>query len=190
MSCRIIVTQYISLDGIIEDPVGMEASGLGDWTGPFSRGPEGDRLKHEELFAASALLLGRRTYEAFAAVWPQVTDDTGFAARINTLPKHVVSGTLASGTWAQTSILQGDAVRQVAALKARSDGDLLVYGSAALLHALIPAGLVDDYRLMVYPVILGRGKTLFPQGAEVRLRLRQVRPLNDGIVWMEYAAAA
>ncbi|WP_067333463.1 dihydrofolate reductase family protein [Stappia indica] len=190
MSCRIIVTQYISLDGIIEDPVGMEASGLGDWTGPFSRGPEGDRLKHEELFAASALLLGRRTYEAFAAVWPQVTDDTGFAARINTLPKHVVSGTLASGTWAQTRILQGDAVRQVAALKARCDGDLLVYGSAALLHALIPAGLVDGYRLMVYPVVLGRGKTLFPQGAEVRLRLRQVRPLNDGIVWMEYAAAA
>jgi dihydrofolate reductase len=186
MAGRIIATQYMSLDGVIEDPVGMEGSGLGDWTGPFERGPEGDRFKQEEMNASAALLLGRKTHVAFAAVWPNVTDETGFAARINTMPKHVVSATLDEPGWSGASILSGDAVAEVRALKARTDGNILVYGSAELLHALIPAGLVDGYNLMVYPVVLGRGKRLFPDGHEVRLRLAGSQPLGSGIMLLRY----
>jgi hypothetical protein len=97
MAKKIVVTEYISLDGVIEDPVGMENSGLGNWTGPFSRGPEGDRFKQKELFAADALIFGRATYEAVAAAWPHIKDESGYADRINTLPKYMASSTLKSG---------------------------------------------------------------------------------------------
>ena len=99
MAARLVVTDYVSLDGVIEDPVGMEGSGLGNWIGPFTRGPAGDKFKHEELFASDALLLGRRTYEGFAAVWPTVKDETGLAERMNTLPKFVASTTISSADW-------------------------------------------------------------------------------------------
>lgn len=94
MPRKIVVTQYVSLDGVMQDPVGMENSGLGNWTGPFRRGPEGDKFKHDELFAADALILGRTTYEAFAAVWPHVKDEAGYGDRMNTLPKYLASSTL------------------------------------------------------------------------------------------------
>src|SRR5262245_27535388 len=117
MSRKLIVTEYISLDGVIEDPVGMEGSGLGDWTGPFERGPDGDKFKIGELFDSSAVLLGRSTYDAFAAVWPHVKDDTGFAERINNIPKFVVSNSLERAQWNNTTILRGDGPEQVAMLK-------------------------------------------------------------------------
>ncbi|WP_159593454.1 dihydrofolate reductase family protein [Chelativorans xinjiangense] len=190
MPRRLIVTEYISLDGVVEDPVGMENSGLGNWTGPFNRGPEGDKFKHEELFASEALLLGRATYDAFAAVWPSVEDDTGFAERINSMPKFVVSNTLQRAEWNNTTIQSGDAVEQVRELKEQPGGDILVYGSASVVHALMPVGLVDEYRLMVYPTVLGRGKRLFPEGVSSMLRLAACQQLGSGIVLLRYETDA
>jgi dihydrofolate reductase len=182
---RLVVTQYISLDGVIEDPVGMENSGLGDWTGPFTRGPEGERLKQEELDAAGSLLLGRRTYDAFAAVWPHVTDSP-FADRINALPKHVASTALTAADWQGSSILKGDALAAIAALKQEAGRDILVYGSLKLVHGLQRAGLVDAYNLMVYPIALGAGGRLFADGARAELALAEAKTLGDGIQWLRY----
>lgn len=186
MARRIIVADYVSIDGVIEDPVGMEGSGLGNWTGPFKRGSEGDAFKHEELFASGALLLGRVTYDAFAAVWPTVTDDTGFAQRINSMPKFVASNTLRQAAWSNTTVLSGDAVEQVRTLKQKAGGDILVYGSASLVHALMPHGLVDAYNMMVYPMVLGRGTRLFPDGVAARLELVENKQLGDGIMLLRY----
>lgn len=186
MSRKLVVAQYISLDGVIEDPVGMEGSGLGDWTGPFERGPDGDAFKIGELFASDAVLLGRVTYEAFAAVWPTVTDETGFADRINTMPKYVPSRTLAKADWNNTTIWRGDVAEEVRKLKAETGGDILVYGSAALVHALVEHDLVDAFNLMVYPVVLGRGKRLFPEGAKLDLALEESKLLGSGIVLLRY----
>jgi dihydrofolate reductase len=189
MGSRLVVTEYVSLDGVIEDPVGMEGSGLGNWTGAFARGPEGDRFKHDELFASDALLLGRRTYEGFAAVWPTVKDETGLAARINTLPKFVASTTIANPRWNNSTVLSNDLSNQVRALKERFDRDILVYGSAALVHALMPARLIDEFRLMVYPTVLGRGRRLFPEGATSALTLLECTQLGSGIVLLRYQPA-
>ncbi|BCH31403.1 pyrimidine reductase [Mesorhizobium sp. L-8-10] len=186
MPRKIVVTQYMSLDGVIQDPVGMEASGLGDWTGPFERGPEGDRFKHDELFGSEALLLGRTTYDSFAAVWPAVKDETGFADRINTMPKFVVSNSLHKAEWANTTVLSGDVVAKVKELKEMPGGDVLIYGSAALVHALARQGLVDAYSLMIYPTVLGRGKRLFPDGVQSMLALEDCRRLGSGIVLLRY----
>ncbi len=184
---KLVVTQYISLDGVIEDPVGMENSGLGDWTGPFSRGPEGERLKQAELEAADGLLLGRKTYEAFAAVWPQV-EDGPFSGRINALPKHIASTTLTRASWNNSEVLQGDALAAIAALKRGEGGDILVYGSLKLVHGLQRAGLVDAYNLMVYPVALGAGGRLFADGVCSTLSLAAARTLGEGIQWLRYEA--
>lgn len=184
---KLVVTQYISLDGVIEDPVGMENSGLGDWTGPFSRGPEGERLKQEELDAAGSLLLGRRTYDAFAAVWPHVSNSP-FADQINALPKHVASTTLTRADWQGTSILAGDALVAIAALKQQPGGDILVYGSLKLVHGLQRAELVDAYNLMVYPVVLGAGGRLFSSGVRSNLTLAAATTLGEGIQWLRYEA--
>jgi dihydrofolate reductase len=189
MSGKIIVSQYMSLDGVIQDPVGMEGSGLGDWTGPFKRGPEGDVFKKDELFQSEAILLGRVTYDGFAAVWPNVKDEAGFADRINGLPKYVVSNSLAKADWNNTTILSGDVARSIRTLKDRHSGNILVYGSAALVHALIPLGLVDEYNLMVYPTVLGRGTRLFPAGASPRLALTECKQFGSGIVSLRYSSA-
>lgn len=189
MASRLVVTEYMSLDGVIEDPVGMEGSGLGNWTGPFERGPGGDRFKHEELVTSDALLLGRRTYEGFAAVWPTVKDESGFAERINALPKFVASTTLARADWSNSTVLAGDLPDKVSALKQRFRGDILVYGSAALAQALMPSRLIDEYRLMIHPTVLGRGKRLFRDGATSALTLLECTQLGSGIVLLRYQAA-
>jgi dihydrofolate reductase len=188
MPRKIVATQYVSLDGVMQDPVGMEGSGLGDWTGPFARGPEGDKFKVDELFASDAVLLGRTTYEAFAAVWPEVEDETGFADRINSLPKFVVSNTLKEAGWNNSTIVSGDIVEKIRALKEEPGGDILVYGSTVLLHRLMPYGLIDSYSLMVYPTVLGRGKRLFPDGTKLDLTLAECKPLGSGIVLLRYDA--
>lgn len=185
MPAKLVVTQYISLDGVIEDPVGMEGSGLGDWTGPFSRGAEGDALKQRELDAAELLLFGRSTYDAFAAVWPSIADDA-FADRMNALPKRVVSTTLTEAGWRNSEILRDDLVTEIARLKRETAGDILVYGSLKLVHALQRADLVDAYNLMVYPVALGRGGRLFAEGAQAMLALTESTRLGDGIQWLRY----
>lgn len=186
MPRRIIATNYMSLDGVIQDPVGMENSGLGDWTGPFHRGPEGDRFKHEELWKADALIFGRVTYDGFAAVWPHVKDEAGFAERMNGLPKYVASRTLKTADWNNTTIIGEDLVAEVKALKAKDGGDILIYGSASIVHALMPQRLIDEYRLMVYPIVLGRGKRLFPEGSQSVMILAECLTLNDEIVLLRY----
>jgi dihydrofolate reductase len=185
---RIIASQYLSLDGVLEDPVGMENSGLGNWTGPFSRGPKGDAFKHDELFTSGALLLGRRTYDAFAAVWPTVNDEAGFAKRINAMPKYVASTTLKAAPWNNSTIIERDLTARVEALKAEKGGDILVYGSATMLHALMRAGLVDQYNLMIFPTVLGRGVRLFPQDWKATLKLEACAEFGSGIVMLKYVS--
>lgn len=185
MPGSIVVTEYISLDGVMEDPVGMEGSGLGNWTGPFSRGPAGDQFKLDELLGASALLFGRTTYDAFAAVWPAVKDKTGFAARMNSLPKHLATHR-DTAPWENTIPIHDDLVGAVKALKHTVDRDILVYGSRSIVHQLAPHGLIDEYRLMIYPTVLGRGKKLFPENWSSVLKTEQVQALGGGILLVRY----
>lgn len=184
---KLIATQYISLDGVIEDPVGMEQSGLGDWTGPFDRGPEGNEFKEGELRAAAAVMLGRRTYEGFAAVWPMVKSEAG--DRMNALPKYLASRTVTRPEWNNTTLLGKDLVASVKDLKASVRGNILIYGSASLCHALVAAGLIDEMALMVYPVVLGRGIRLFPGGVKLGLEMIEARPLGGGITLLRYRVA-
>lgn len=181
---KVIATQYISLDGVIEDPVGMENSGLDNWTGPFSRGPEGDKFKDEELRDAAAVMLGRRTYDGFAAVWPAV--NSPMADRMNALPKYLASRTITEPVWNNTTLLGDNLVESVRDLKASVDGNILIYGSASICHALISAGLVDEFALMVYPIVLGRGIRLFPDGVKVELIPIENKALGDGIALLRY----
>lgn len=158
---RLAVSEFVTLDGVMEDPGGAEEFEHGGWAFRFDRGPEGDRFKLDEVMAAGALLLGRVTYEGFAAAWPGRTDDIGFADKMNSMPKYVVSRTLEDPKWEHTTVVSGDLAGLLPPLKAGTDGDLLVAGSARLVGELLGLGLVDELRLMVYPVVLGAGRRLF-----------------------------
>ena len=158
---RLVVTEFITVDGVMEDPGGSEKSPFGGWAFRFQRGAEGDKFKLDELMAADAQLFGRKTYEGFAAAWPSRTDDVGFAERINSLPKYVVSSTLQRADWTNSTILRGNVVDEIARLKQQPGRDILVAGSAQLVHTLAQHQLVDEYRLMVFPIIVGGGKRLF-----------------------------
>jgi dihydrofolate reductase len=169
---KLVVTEFITLDGVVEDPGGSEKTANGGWAFRFDRGPEGDRVKLEELRAADAMLLGRVTYEGFAAAWPSVKDDVGFADMMNGMPKYVVSTTLDHADWNNSTVIGGDVVAAVNDLKQRSSGDLLVHGSVKLVQTLLANDLVDVLRLMVYPVVVGGGRRLFADtGATTNLRL-------------------
>ncbi|HEU4706322.1 MAG TPA: dihydrofolate reductase family protein [Solirubrobacterales bacterium] len=184
---RIVVTEFISLDGVIEDPGGSEDYRHGGWTFEVERGAEGDEFKMEELQEAEAQLLGRITYEGFAAAWPKMEDEAGFAEKMNTMPKYVVSSTLERADWQNTTILSGDPAHSVADLKQQVDGVILVAGSATLVKSLIENDLVDELRLMVFPVLLGEGKRLFPEGeAKHRLKLLEAKTVGDGISLVRY----
>ena len=162
---RIVVSEFVSLDGVMEDPGGSEGTPAGGWAFRFERGADGDAYKLAELRDAEAMLLGRVTYEGFAAAWPSITDEQGFAEKMNGMPKYVVSATLERADWQNSTILPGDPVAEVTALKGRLAGNILVAGSMSLVHTLHDAGLVDEYRLMIYPIVLGCGKRLFRDGA-------------------------
>jgi dihydrofolate reductase len=184
---RIVVTEFVSLDGVIEAPGGGEDYRHGGWTFEIERGEEGDKFKFDELVEAEAQLLGRVTYEGFAAAWPQMEDEAGFAEKMNTMPKYVVSSTLEQADWQNSTILSGDPADSVAQLKEEVDGVILVAGSATLVKALVEADLVDELRLMVFPVLLGEGKRLFPEGeAKHRLQLAEAKTVGDGIVLLRY----
>jgi dihydrofolate reductase len=184
---RIVVTEFVSLDGVIEAPGGGEDYRHGGWTFEIERGEEGDKFKFDELIEAEAQLLGRVTYEGFAAAWPQMEDEAGFAEKMNTMPKYVVSSTLERADWQNSTILSGDPADSVARLKDEVDGVILVAGSATLVKALVEADLVDELRLMVFPVLLGDGKRLFPEGeAKHRLQLAEAKTVGDGIVLLRY----
>jgi dihydrofolate reductase len=185
----IAVTEFISLDGVIEAPGGGEDYRHGGWTFEIDRGEEGDRFKLDELVEAEAQLLGRVTYEGFAAAWPTMEDEAGFAEKMNSMPKYVVSSTLGEAEWNNTTVLRGDVVQEVAKLKEGIDGVILVAGSARLVQALVEHDLVDELRLMVFPVLLGSGKRLFGEVSDKKsLRLTDSRTLGDGIALQVYRA--
>ncbi|HTX91787.1 MAG TPA: dihydrofolate reductase family protein [Anaerolineales bacterium] len=156
---RIIVSEFLSLDGVMEDPGGAEKTKRGGWAFQFERGPEGDKFKLDEVMEAGALLLGRVTYEGFAEAWP--SRDGEFADKMNGMPKYVVSTTLKKAAWNNTQVIKSNLPEALSGLKAGPGGDILVAGSGRLAQTLAQHGLVDEYRLMVYPVILGAGKRLF-----------------------------
>jgi dihydrofolate reductase len=157
---KLVITEFLTLDGVMEDPGGQSGWDRGGWAFQFDRGAEGDKFKFDELMAADVQLLGRRTYEGFAAAWPSMGED-GFGQKMNGMPKVVVSTTLTDPEWANTTVITGDLEHEIPALKERYDGDVLVAGSAQLAQSLLALGLVDEIRLMVFPVLLGEGKKLF-----------------------------
>jgi dihydrofolate reductase len=185
---RIVVSQFVSLDGVIEDPVGIEELGRGAWTGRASSGPEGGKYKVDEMLDATAMLLGRRTYEGYAAAWPGRGGE--YADKINGMPKYVVSSTLSDPEWSNTTVLEGDAASAVRGLKEQAEGDVLVHGSAELTYALMEHDLVDEWRLMVYPIVVGAGKRCFGDpGKAVDLRLVDSRAVGDGVAILTYEPA-
>ena len=187
---KIVATEFISLDGVIEDPGGAEDFAHGGWTFAIERGEEGDRFKLGELEEAEAQLLGRVTYEGFAAAWPTMEDEVGFAEKMNTMPKYVYSTTLESADWQNTTVLSGDFATDIAKAKEEVDGVILVAGSAQLVQGLIAADLLDELRLMVFPVILGGGKRLFADdGRKVPLTLTDARTVGAGIQLVTYERA-
>jgi len=187
---RIVVTEFVSLDGVMEDPGGAEGYQHGGWSFQVSRGDEGDKFKLDELVDAEAQLLGRVTYEGFAKAWPSITDEAGFAAKMNAMPKYVVSSTLTNPEWQNTTVLSGDVAEEVSKLKQEVDGNILVAGSAQLVQALIEHDLVDELRLMVYPVVLGSGKRLFGTTSDKRaLRLADSKVVGDGVQILVYESA-
>lgn len=166
---RVIVTEFVSIDGVMEAPGGEEGYKHTGWTFEFP--DEGQyEYKNEELQESEALLLGRVTYEGFAAAWPERTDEAGFADKFNAMPKYVVSSTLENPEWNNTTVLEGDFTDSVPRLKEQIDGNIVVHGSNMLVHGLLEHDLVDELRLMTFPVILGVGKRIFPE-------------LDDKIVW-------
>ncbi len=179
---KVIVSEFLSLDGVMEDPGGGESFEHGGWSMKYNE-PEGMRFKLDELMACEAMLLGRITYEAFARAWPTMKDGAGFAEKMNGMPKHVVSSTLQEASWSNSTVLRGDLREEVERLKAQEGGDILVAGSAMLVQGLLAEDLVDELRLMVHPILLGSGKRLF--GALDRpasFDLVQARPLPSGSV--------
>jgi dihydrofolate reductase len=184
---KIVATEFISLDGVIEDPGGSEDFLHGGWTFEIDRGDEGDQFKLGELEEAEAQLLGRVTYEGFAAAWPKMEDEVGFAEKMNSMPKYVYSTTLESADWQNTTILSGDFATSIAKAKEEVDGVILVAGSAQLVQGLIAADLLDELRLMVFPVTLGGGKRLFADdGRKVPLALTDARTVGGGIQLVTY----
>ena len=182
---RIVVTEFISLDGVIESPGGDEDFKHAGWTFEIDRGDEGNQFKVDETMGTAALLLGRRTYEGFAAAWPG--RDGEFADKFNSMPKYVVSSTLRDPAWANTTVLDGDLVDEVTRLTKEQDGDIAVHGSAQLVQALVENDLVDELHLMVFPVVLGAGKRLFGETTDKkRLQLSSSTVVGDGIAIQVY----
>jgi dihydrofolate reductase len=188
---KIVATEFISLDGVIEDPGGAEDFAHGGWTFEIDRGEEGDKFKLGELEEAEAQLLGRVTYEGFAKAWPTMEDPVGFADKMNSMPKYVYSTTLESADWQNSTILSGDFAGSIGKVKDEIDGVILVAGSAGLVQGLIAADLLDELRLMVFPVLLGGGKRLFPEnGRKVPLTLTDARTIGAGIQLVTYERTA
>ncbi len=187
---KIVVTEFVSLDGVIEAPGGGEPYKHAGWTFAIDRGADGDKFKLDEAFASDGLLLGRTTYEGFAAAWPTMQGE--FADKFNGMPKYVVSSTLSDeqASWSNTTVLRGELAEEVAELRERGDGELVVHGSAQLVQGLLALGLVDELRLMVFPVVLGSGKRLFGESEEkTALRLTSSKIVGDGIAILVYEPA-
>jgi dihydrofolate reductase len=185
---RIVVTEFVSLDGVMEGPGGDNNFKRGAWSFEFSRGDEGDRFKLDETMASDALLLGRVTYEGFADAWP--SREGAFADMFNTMPKYVVSSTLSDPEWSNSTVVGGDVPEAVSEVKERHDGDIVVHGSRQLVQELIERDLVDELRLMMFPVVLGTGKRLFGDTTEMKpLKLVESKTVGDGVAILVYRPA-
>jgi dihydrofolate reductase len=185
---KIVVTEFVSLDGVAEDPGGGEGYKHGAWSFEHPHGADGDQFKLDEGRATDALLLGRVTYEGFAQVWPNMEGE--FADMFNSMPKYVLSSTLRDPSWSNSTVLRGDIRDEVPKLKSKHDGDVVVHGSLQLAQALLERDLVDELRLMVYPVVLGSGKRLFGETADKKpLKLVDSRTVGDGVTILVYRAA-
>jgi dihydrofolate reductase len=177
---KIVVSQFITVDGVVEDPGGSENHERGGWAFQYERGPEGDQFKLDEVMGAEALLLGRTTYEGFAEAWPSREGE--FADKFNNMPKYVVSSTLEDPEWNNSTVIT-DVAGGVSKLREQDGGDILVNGSVQLVEALVEHGLVDEYRLMVFPVVLGSGKRLFGETSEPRgLELVDSKPAGETMI--------
>lgn len=178
---RLVATEYVSLDGVFDEP--------GRWSFPFFN-EEAQQFKWDELQASDALLLGRRTYEGFAAAWPTMTGTGEFGEKMNSMPKYVVSSTLEKAEWTGSVLIKNNVVEEVRKLRAKPGGDLLLSGSAQLFNALAKAGLIDLYRLMLHPIAIGKGKRLFDESADKPpLALTEVKRFASGIVILELVPA-
>jgi len=182
---RIVASEFISLDGVIEDPGGSEDFRHGGWSFEISSGDDGMQFKMDETMGSEAMLLGRRTYEGFAEAWPERDGD--FADRFNSMPKYVVSSTLRDPAWTNTTVLDGDLPAAIARVNGERDGEVVVHGSAQLVQGLLANDLLDELRLMVFPVVLGSGKRLFGASDDKQtLRLADSRVVGDGVAIMVY----
>jgi dihydrofolate reductase len=185
---NLVITEYVSLDGVIEAPGGGEDFARAGWTFAIDRGPEGDAFKLDETRRTSALVFGRTTYEGMAAAWPNMTGE--FADLFNGLPKFVVSSTVTEPAWQPTEVLSGDLRAGFTRLKERFDGDIVVHGSARLVQELVRLDLVDELRLMVFPIVIGAGKRLFDGTDDVRrFQLDSSAVVGDGVVILRYTSA-
>lgn len=187
---KIIVSEFVTADGVMEGPGGNDPPSFphGGWSDRYQAGPEGERFKLDEILSAGGLLVGRVTYELFVKSWPSMPPDpAGFSAKMNSIPKYVVSTTLKSPTWQNTTVI---GLSDVPALKQASGGDIVVYGSATLVQGLTDRRLVDEYRLAVYPIALGTGKTLFGTLKKpIGLVLADVRRFAEGVILLTYTRA-
>ena len=189
---KLVVSEFVTVDGVMEDPGGGESFDRGGWAFQVERGPDGDAYKMDELLEAEALLLGRVTYQGFASAWPTVKDDVGFADKMNGMPKYVVSTTLKDPEWNNSTVINGDVVGEIRKLKQRHAGNILVAGSATLVATLVEHDLIDGYRLMVYPIVLGTGKRLFKDtnAPKAAMKLVEAKPVGSGgVVVLTYERA-
>jgi dihydrofolate reductase len=182
---RIVISDNVTLDGVIEDPAGDEGFSRGGWVGLIQDRPALGKLALDEALDAEALLLGRRSYEWLAARWPSRSG--ALADRLNSLPKYVVSSTLEAPDWNNSTVLDGDVVNAVAKLKEELDGDVVVVGSFQLVGTLLEHDLVDELRLKIYPVVLGAGERLFGETSDKKpLRLVDTQTIDDGVAVLTY----
>jgi dihydrofolate reductase len=186
---KLVVTEFVSVDGVFEDPGGAEDYEHGGWTFEYDRGDDGNKFKLDELMNADVQLLGRVTYEGFAAAWP--SREGPFAEKLNNDPKYVVSNTLTDPQWQNTTVISGDIVGGLKKLRGETGGSILVSGSGTLVDTLLENDLVDELRLMVFPTILGRGKRLFPDGIDrLKFTLTEARTVGpDGVQVQVYERA-
>jgi dihydrofolate reductase len=184
---KIVVSENVTLDGIVQDPTGEEGFGRGGWFAEFGAADfaEWAQVELEEALRAEALLLGRRSDEWFGTRWASRTGQ--WADRLNRLPKYVVSSTLEAPRWNNSTVLRGDVVTEVSKLRHELDGDIVVYASVQLVHTLMDHGLVDELRLTVYPVVLGAGERLFGQTSDkTSMRLLGTRTIGNGLAYLTY----
>jgi dihydrofolate reductase len=188
---KVVVTEFVSIDGVFQDPGGTGEMERGAWSFKHNRGEEGDKIKFDELMDADAQLLGRVTYEGFAKAWPSMEDEAGFADRMNSMPKYVVSTTVKDPEWQNTTVISDNVGEEVRKLKEQYDGDILVAGSGQLVRTLLDEDLIDELRVMIHPVVVGQGKHLFGETDDLSsMKLKDSQAVGpDGVFVLTYERA-